>query len=268
MISAVPIGPYVWITGYHVKNGVIWILDKNFKLLNTIDTSHQGVIYSVLEIGNLIWTYSNDKKIITWKTQDFKTLTEFVSIELDHRDSVTCMIAQHHKEGFTLWSGSADKTINVHFIASNYAEYYQPKKLLRTVAVNKRAPHRGPLKRSTTIATSTDSGYYSEDLPATPSIVLDASTEDSPSLRGKLTESRRALFAKGRTPSGSVRSKKVTVPQHGDDPTPPQTITLISRDGTLPITRSKFKKTQTNFVRRSETKREKTPSTEGNDSIQ
>lgn len=287
MLSVVGIGPYVWITGYHLKNGVIWIFDKEYKLIDTINTVHNGIIYSANQIGNLLWTYANDKKIITWKTEDFKSLTEYVTIELDHRDSVTCLLLQPCENGHTLWSGSADKTINIHFIPHNYDHHLQPPSknlpVTNVPPINKRTQLRGHLKRSTTIASS-DSRYNSEkDIPATASLILEESVEDTQGgvstakeqKQQSTAENRRALFAKGRTPSGNAtRGKKIfsspSTTLHEDPHSLLSPVVsskdALSKDNTTPLQKSqKSRKSQNHFVtlRRSETsKREKTPSTE------
>jgi len=244
MVSALKMGPYVWLTGSQSKNGVIWIIDPNeLQVINIVTTSHSGLIYSAKQIGELIWTYSNDKKIQTWRTDDFKTITECVTITLDHRDYVSCLLVKPHQQGYSLWSASSDHMLNVHYLSSSYDQNI-PKALSRDPKpANKRSQLRGGLKRSTTLGSSRCS---SEEENRPGSIIIISDTSSNASVDSQpTTVDRRARFAKARTPSGHSGRIKVARDELQQ-----------SKD---PLSKSRIKKSQNHVVT---TKRERRLSTE------
>jgi len=191
------------------------------------------------------------------------------------------------KKGYSLWSASSDQTINVHFLAKSYAKHIPdsaPNSSLQIppkTTVSRRPELRGGgsnLKRATTIAGTNLTQKDKEQTDISKVIVMappGTAAEGSPDptslqqpINSKEAQERRAQFAKRRTNSSG--KKKIVVDEvrksTSDDSTPTQTTTnLLS----LPKSQ-KVKRTQTTFVslRKSEGKREKTPSPDLNNIIQ
>jgi len=257
-------------------------------LVKRVITSHTGIIYSATIIGDLIWTYSNDKKIQTWRiSNDGITPEEYAPIKLDHRGSITALYVKASKKGYSLWSASSDQTINVHFLAKSYAKHISDSasnsslQIPQKTTVSRRPELRGGgsnLKRATTIAGTNLTQKDKEPTDISKLIVMapppGTAAEGSPDptslpqpINPKEAQERRAQFAKRRTNSSG--KKKIVVDEvrksTSDDSTPTQMTTNL-----LSLPRSqKVKRTQTTFVslRKSE-KREKTPSPDLNNIIQ
>eukprot|EP01127_Copromyxa_protea_P013537 TRINITY_DN3665_c0_g3_i2.p1 TRINITY_DN3665_c0_g3~~TRINITY_DN3665_c0_g3_i2.p1 ORF type:complete len:1154 (-),score=276.80 TRINITY_DN3665_c0_g3_i2:120-3581(-) len=114
------VGDQVWIAGSEGAFGVIWVITKEGNLVKVLQ-KHKGEIYALMEIGPFIWSVSWDCMIFTWdkKTQEYVT-----NILNFHRDAIQTLlpVPRSENDGWIVWTGSSDRTINVMFVPTEYTE--------------------------------------------------------------------------------------------------------------------------------------------------
>lgn len=69
------------------------------------------------QIGNVVWTVGWDTKIFAWKSKEVSYIAE---IENLHRDAIQSLHSVSTDNGWIVWTGSSDYTINVLFVPLEY----------------------------------------------------------------------------------------------------------------------------------------------------
>eukprot|EP01126_Amoeba_proteus_P048139 TRINITY_DN5549_c2_g1_i1.p1 TRINITY_DN5549_c2_g1~~TRINITY_DN5549_c2_g1_i1.p1 ORF type:complete len:407 (-),score=76.81 TRINITY_DN5549_c2_g1_i1:663-1883(-) len=113
-----PVGENVWIAGFVGKDGIVWIIDPTtYQVLNMFRSS-TGELYDLKVLGSLVWGVSWDACIHTWE----KTGEYVADIRNLHRDAIRMLlpISRPEGDGWVVWTGSSDSTINVMFVPINY----------------------------------------------------------------------------------------------------------------------------------------------------
>jgi len=119
------IGNNVWMVGRHRNLGVAWIINPEsytlVKQLGNDPDQAKGSLHQAIQVGPLIWVVSWDKKILTWDAQTFEYCSNIPNC---HRDAIECIVTRKSEigEGWYVWTGSSDKTIDVMYVPENYAE--------------------------------------------------------------------------------------------------------------------------------------------------
>jgi len=119
------IGNNVWMVGRHRNLGVAWVINPEsytlVKQLGNDPDQAKGSLHQAIQVGPLIWVVSWDKKILTWDAQTFQYCNNIPNC---HRDAIECIVTRKSEigEGWYVWTGSSDKTIDVMYVPENYAE--------------------------------------------------------------------------------------------------------------------------------------------------
>eukprot|EP01128_Nolandella_sp_AFSM9_P004967 TRINITY_DN2347_c0_g1_i1.p1 TRINITY_DN2347_c0_g1~~TRINITY_DN2347_c0_g1_i1.p1 ORF type:complete len:962 (+),score=247.74 TRINITY_DN2347_c0_g1_i1:25-2886(+) len=119
------IGERVWLVGNKGPSGKIWVIDpEDYSIYKEI-TRHKGAIYTAAQIGSLAWTVAWDCKINVW---DAETLEYIRPLPNLHRDAIREILSVYKEEmdGWQVWTGSSDRTINITFVPTKYAEHCLP----------------------------------------------------------------------------------------------------------------------------------------------
>jgi len=111
--------------GRHRNLGVAWVINPEsytlVKQLGNDPEQAKGSLHQAIQVGSLIWVVSWDKKILTWDAQTFQYCSNIPNC---HRDPIDCIVSRKSEtgEGWYVWTGSSDKTIDVMYVPENYAE--------------------------------------------------------------------------------------------------------------------------------------------------
>jgi len=99
----------------------MWVFHpETFELVKVIngDHGHRGQIFHTAQVGNLVWSVAWDQKIIAWD-KDFNRVRTIPHL---HKDALSYIYVYNTKDplGYTVWTGSLDRTINVTHVPENY----------------------------------------------------------------------------------------------------------------------------------------------------
>jgi len=106
----------LWCAG---SNTTISIIDGANGTLKKILEGHMGRIYSLVKVGNYVWSCSFDKHILIWNATDYTCCN---IINGYHKDSITCMIpiiSKGKKPKIQLWTGTASADGQIYILTAS-----------------------------------------------------------------------------------------------------------------------------------------------------